>query len=590
MLRKNLHALAKEQPPFVPFPSRRSVVHSTNGIVSCTQPLAAQAGLRILREGGNAADAAVAVAAALNVTEPTSTGIGGDMFCLFYSATSKSIRGLNGSGRSPAALTLNRARSDLGMGMAKGKMFVDAGGSEVVRIPMNHVHAVTVPGAAAGWVDVVERFGSGKVRMKEVLKDAIRLAEEGCPVSELSARFWAECEGTLKGPNQRELLKGGERPPRVGEIMKMPGLARVFRGLAEEGKRAFYEGRVAREIVEAVKRNGGVMELEDLRKHGRLGSEEMEPISLDYAGVKVWECAPNGQGIVALMTLGILEAMEKNGDIKALGGGAEGWGHNQTEYLHAVIEALRIAFSDGHWWVADPAITPVPVSGLLDKSYLSTRASLFNPSHMNPSIHHGTPAFQSTDTVYFSVTDSFGNGCSFINSTFGGFGSGIIPKDCGFVLQNRGSGFSLIPGHPNALAPGKRPYHTIIPGLLTDLSGKELKAVFGCMGGFMQPQGHVQILLNTLRCGMDPQAALDAPRISIGTNYDPGAFIVHLEEGIPEEVVEGLRRKGHTVEVVREYGRGMFGRGQVIAASEDEGKRVWSAGSDMRGDGQAVGY
>lgn len=232
------------------------------------------------------------------------------------------------------------------------------------------------------------------------------------------------------------------------------------------------------------------------------------------------------------------------------------------------------------------------MSGLLSSSYLASRAALFSPSSTNSSISHGTPAFQSTDTVYFSVTDAHGNGCSFINSTFGGFGSGIIPADCGFVLQNRGAGFSLLTDHPNVLEGGKRPYHTIIPGMLTDPTGSELQAVFGVMGGFMQPQGHVQVLLNGLRCNMSPQAALDAPRISIGSNYDPGAPVVHVEEGISEETVRGLREKGHVVEVVKEYGRGMFGRGQVIVAGwdEEEGQRVWSAGSDPRGDGQAVGY
>jgi len=557
-------------------------------------------------------DAAVAVAAALNVTEPTSTGIGGDVFCLFYKASSRTIRGINASGRSPAALSLARARKDLRLGEGS-KRFFDDRGDEVVRIPMDHVHAVTVPGAAAGWVDVVERFGSGNVKMEHVLAEAVELAEHGFPVSELSARFWAECEHVIRDAspgNAGELLKGGKRPPRVGEIMKMPGLAKVFRKLAKEGKSAFYEGEVARAIVDAVKKKGGVMEMEDLERHGKLGSEDTVPIGIEFSGAKVWECAPNGQGIVALMALGIIEQMEKRGDIKPLGGGNKGYGHNETEYistppltghrlntigpryLHAVIEALRIAFSDGHWWVADPSRSSVPVSGLLSPSYLASRAALFSRDSTNPSISHGTPAFQSSDTVYFSVTDVHGNGCSFINSTFGGFGSGIIPSECGFVLQNRGAGFSLLPDHPNVLEGGKRPYHTIIPGILTDPAGSELKAVFGVMGGFMQPQGHVQVLLNGLRCDMSPQAALDAPRISIGSNYDPGALVVHVEEGISEETIRGLREKGHVVEIVGEYGRGMFGRGQVIVAGwdEDEGRRVWSAGSDPRGDGQAVGY
>jgi gamma-glutamyltranspeptidase/glutathione hydrolase len=501
---QTLQALAGDSPqipPFMTFPSRRSVVHSTNGIVSCTQPLAAAAGLAVLRAGGNAADAAVAVAAALNVTEPTSTGIGGDAFCLFYDAREKKVRGFNASGRAPRALTLERAREDIGRG------FVDKGGKEVLRIPMGHIHAITVPGAAAGWVDVVQKLGSGRVGMGEILGEAIRLSEEGFPVSELSARFWAEGEKVLRRASpetEGELLKGGERPPRVGEVMKMPGLAKVFRKVVEQGKKGFYEGEVAEAVVNAVKERGGVMELADLKEMGERGAEEVNPIGIEWEGVKVWECAPNGQGMVALMALGILEALEKKGVVKPLGGGDAGYGHNETEYvssylgggsradrrryLHAVIEALRIAFADGHWWISDPDFSDIPIDGLLNKKYLAERAALFDPHRVNPNISHGSPAFQSTDTVYFSVTDKEGNGCSFINSIFGGFGSGIVPKGCGFVLQNRGAGFSLQKDHPNVLAPGKRPYHTIIPGMVTDVEGKELKAVFGNMGGFMQPQ------------------------------------------------------------------------------------------------------
>ncbi|CCX07093.1 nucleophile aminohydrolase [Pyronema domesticum] len=588
--RGSMDATDPAQPPFIPFASRRSVVHSTNGIVSCVQPLAAQAGLRILREGGNAADAAVAVAACLNVTEPTSTGIGGDLFCLFYNAKDKTIKGLNASGRAPAALNRDKIINDLKLKADPNneQLLVDAAGKPVGRIPMDSVHAVTVPGSAGGWCDAVEQFGSGKMKMEEILKDAVRLCEEGFPVSELSARFWKECEGTLKGENKGELLKNGERPPRVGEIMKKPGLAKVFKELAKKGKKGFYEGWVAEAIVEAIKKNGGVMELEDLKEFGQTAADMPTPISKEWEGHRVWECAPNGQGLVALMALGILENIEKNTGKKI--GIDEGWKHNQTEYLHAVIEALRIAFSDGHWWIADPAVNPAPVDGLLSSEYLYKRSHLFSMDSVNTGLQHGTPAWQSTDTVYFSVTDKDGNGCSFINSTFGGFGSGIIPSGCGFVLQNRGSGFSLRQDHPNVLAPKKRPYHTIIPGMLTDPTGKDLKAVFGCMGGFMQPQGHVQLLLNALKCGMDPQAALDSPRISIGTNYDPGAAIVHIEEGVPEETLKGLREKGHVIKEVKGYERGLFGRGQIIVKTVDEGQQVWSAGSDLRGDGQAVGY
>lgn len=531
----------------------------------------------------------MAVAAALNVTEPTSTGIGGDLFCLFYSAADKTIRGLNASGRAPAALTLERVRADLGLS-GDGAAGPHADEAGVQRIPMDHVHAVTVPGAAAGWCDAVALFGSGRFQLKHLLADATRLADDGYPVSELSAMFWALGEKQLRdaSPNYAEMLRKGERPPRVGEIMAMPTLAQTFRELAEKGKPGFYEGRVAEALVEAVQARGGVMELSDLKDHMQRGSQEVAPIGIEFAGSKVWETAPNGQGIVCLMALGILEALEKRGVIGELGKGE--YAVNSAEYLHAVIEALRIAFADGHWWVTDPDVEQVPVPGMLSKNYLEERSKLFSKEKANDTIHHGTPAFSSSDTVYFSVTDAAGNGCSFINSNYGGFGAAIIPRGCGFTLQNRGSGFSLRADHPNVLKPGKRPYHTIIPAMLTNPAGTELEAVFGVMGGFMQPQGHTQVVLNMLKSGMDPQRALDSPRVSVGNNYDPGALAVSLEDGIPPEVVDKLKAKGHNVKFVEGHYRGMFGRGQIIRVSTNDGKKVFSAGSDMRGDGHAVGY
>lgn len=302
---------------FTSFPTRRSVVHSTHGIVSCTQPLASSAGIRILQAGGNAADAAIAAASVLGVTEPTSTGIGGDLFCLFYNARDKTVKGLNASGRSPSNLTLEKALSDLGQ--------------NAKRIPMNHAHAVTVPGCAAGWCDVVERFGSGKVDIAEVLKDAIRHAEHGFPVAELAARFWDECKGVLVHQGEEEaaeMLLPGNRAPKTGELMRLPGLARVMRRVAENGRKGFYEGETAEKIVEAVKKRGGVMELEDLKRHGEVGSELTEPISIEWGGLKVWECAPNGQGLVALMALGIMEELEKKGVLGKIG---EEVKHNDAE-------------------------------------------------------------------------------------------------------------------------------------------------------------------------------------------------------------------------------------------------------------------
>ncbi|KAH0613527.1 uncharacterized protein H6S33_005413 [Morchella sextelata] len=574
---KGLHDRA-----FAPYPSRRSVIHSTNGIVSCTQPLAAQAGLRILQAGGNAADAVIAVASCLNVTEPTSTGIGGDAFCLFYNASTKKIHGLNASGRSPTALTLERALAD-----------IPAAERSQDRIPMTHVHSVTVPGAASAWCDTVERFGSGKFTLSEVLADAIRLAEDGYPVSEVTAANWALGVERLVGasPNSGEMLIDG-RAPREGEVIRLSNLAKVYRELGEKGRKGFYEGWVAEALVEVLKSRGGVMELEDLKKMGEVGSEETEAVGLVYerTGLKLWEHAPNGQGIVALMALGILESLQERGVVPDIG--KEGsHAHNSAEYLHTIIESLKIAFADGHWFIADPAHSKVPTKGLLDKEYLAARSKLFDPCVATKTPAHGSPALRSSDTVYFTVVDAQGNAASFINSNYAGFGSAMIPKGCGFTLQNRGSGFSLSADHPNVLAPSKRPYHTIIPALITDAKTGELHTAFGVMGGYMQPQGHVQVFLNTCVWGMSVQQALDAPRICVGGGYDPSHPLVQIEEGISEETVEKLRNLGHNVVVVTGWSRGVFGRGQVIRVKHcPDGKRILSAGSDLRGDGHAVGY
>ncbi|KAG9120988.1 hypothetical protein FRC07_003252 [Ceratobasidium sp. 392] len=445
------------------FASRRSTVYGKKGVVACTQPLAAEAGLEILRKGGNAADAAVAVSAALNVTEPSSCGIGGDAFCLYYDASKKTVQALNGSGRSPKALTLEIARKKGATG--RGLLATD-------------LNSVTVPGAAAAWVDTVEKFGSGKVSLEEVMTPAIRLAEEGVPVSEMHAASWKRSEDLIKqaSPSSASMLLDG-RAPRAGEVMRFPDLARTFRTLVSEGKKGFYTGRIAKAIVELIKSKGGVMELDDLATHD---TEFVEPISYTYADdVTLYECPPNGQGITALMALGILEAAQDIGKIKPL----LEMEHNSVEYLHALIEGLRLAFADTQYYVTDPGVVHVPVKEMISKEYLRKRAKLFNPTASIPDINHGDPV-HSTDTVYFSVTDQWGNGCSFIQSNYAGFGTAAIPKGCGFTLQNRGSGFVLEAGHPNQLAGGKRPYHTIIPALAT--RGDELFMVYGVMGGFMQ--------------------------------------------------------------------------------------------------------
>lgn len=564
------------------------------------------------------------------MTEPCSTGIGGDMFCLYYAAATSTVHALNGSGRSGAASTVDRVRADLAIPPT----------TRGAKIPMTSVHAVTVPGAAAGWVDTVQRFGSGRVALAQILAPAIALGEHGFPVSELVAHAWGRAEPTIRNasPNFAEMLKadpatvakGGDgfRAPRAGEIMRNPALARTFRALAEEGKEGFYRGRVAEELVKVVQALGGHLTLDDLQHHLDTGSEPVEPISLRFrgqglsgpaakkgtkrqangsakpadaeleeqqeeeedgrdAGVELWEHPPNGQGIVALMALGILQELEKQGKIPTFTA-AE---HNTAPYLHAVIEALRFAFADASWFVTDPNVERVPAAELLAPAYLAERAQLFDPARASDgSVGHGSPALQSSDTVYFACSDSEGNAISFINSNYGGFGTAIIPAGCGFTLQNRGANFALDPAeHPNIYAPRKRPYHTIIPGLVTNLSDGSLHSVFGVMGGFMQPQGHVQTLLGQVIAGLSPQQALDAPRVCISSSSEEVDMTVSVEEGMPEETVEGLKKLGHKVQVVTGMGRSLFGRGQIIRWTLDpvEGTGVWSAGSDQRGDGAA---
>ncbi|CAJ0878795.1 12948_t:CDS:10, partial [Entrophospora sp. SA101] len=547
-----------------------SVVYGINGMVASSQPLASQVGLEILRKGGNAADAAVATAAALNVTEPSSTGIGGDCFCLFYDAKTKKVHGLNGSGRSPKKLTLQYIRDVVGIGDD--------------RMPHSNINSATVPGAAAGWIDTVDWFGSGKLKMIEILKPAIDLAENGYLVSEISAWQWKNGEDSLlkASPNAHELLIDG-RAPVTGEIIYLPTLARTFRDLAEKGKDGFYKGRVAQAIVDLMESKGGLMSLEDLESHT---TTRVEPISINYKGVTVWECPPNGQGITALIALGILESLQESGKIPEI----QKLEHNSAEYLHALIESLRLAFADSTYYVTDPDVHNVPVKELLSKEYLSSRAKLFDPTKASVDVQKGSP-INSSDTVYFSVVDKEGNACSFINSNYLGFGTAAIPKGCGFSLQSRGVGFVLKEGHPNCLEPSKRPYHTIIPSMVT--KGNELWLTFGVMGGFMQPQGHVQVILNLLHHSMNLQTALDAPRICIGTPKKVQEVFtspIFVEEGIDENVVQELRKLGHDVKIVKGWNRKMFGRGQIIERTIDKrsGKGVLAGGSDLRGDGQVV--
>ena len=542
-------------------------------MVATSQPLAVAAGLDALAQGGNAADAAIAAAAALNVTEPTSTGIGGDCFALYYDAGTRRVSALNGSGRAPAALTLERLQRE-GFGE---------------QLPPFHPYTITVPGACAGWCDL--SAAHGRLPLDRLLAPAIRLAEEGFPVAPITAYFWQRgAERQLRqAPGGLELTVAG-RAPHPGEIFRNPGLARALRVVAEGGKDAFYQGEIAAAIAAVVKKAGGCLSAADLAAHR---STWEEPVSVTYRGLRVWECPPNGQGLAALLGLNLLEGLDLD-NLPPLSAGR----------LHLEVESMRLAFADARWYVADPASNPAPLEWLLSKEYAAERRRLIDPSRATLDQAHGTP-FSASDTVYLSVVDGEGNACSFINSNYMGFGTGIVPSGWGFSLQNRGHNFSLDPAHPNALAPGKRPYHTIIPALATrpgqapggwDSSstavptgvavptGEELYASFGVMGGFMQPQGHLQVVVALVDDGLDPQAALDRPRFCVADGTAGGRLA--LEEGVPPQVMAELVEMGHPVEAISGYARALFGRGQIILRDPESGV-LWG-GSDPRSDGCAM--
>jgi gamma-glutamyltranspeptidase/glutathione hydrolase len=537
------------------FKSRRSPVMGRGGMVACSQPLAAAAGLEILGRGGNAADAAVATAAMLALSEPTSTGLGGDMFALYFDGRNGRVSALNGSGRAPAALSLERLRRE-GFGLPPE-----------IPLPPFHPYTITIPGACAGWCDLVERHGS--LPLADLLAPAIRLAEAGFPVAPLTSHFWQRgAERQLsQALNGAELTLDG-RGPRPGELFRNPGLARTLRAIAAGGKRAFYEGEIAGAIADAVRQAGGCLTVDDLGAHT---STWDKPISTTYAGLRLWECPPNGQGLVTLLALNLLASF----DLAALD-------PLSPDRLHLEIEALRLAFADTGRYLADPRKVDVPVEALLSPEYAAARHRLIRRNRASLKRKHGLPA-AGTDTVYFTVVDRLDNACSFINSNYMGFGTGIVPSGWGFTLQNRGHNFSLDPAHPNALAPGKRPYHTIIPALATRESDGSLFASFGVMGGFMQPQGHLQVFL-ALAQGFDPQAALDLPRFCLDDG-DPAGKVA-LEWGLPAATVRDLAARGHRVYRVRGQARALFGRGQVIL--RDPATGVLTGGSDPRADGCAM--
>lgn len=508
-----------------PYPSRRHLVYAGRGMVAASQPLAAQAGLRVMMQGGNAIDAAVAAAACLTVVEPTSNGIGSDAFAIVHSGGR--MYGLNASGPAPASLTIDAV---------KGRGY-DA-------MPAHGVLPVTVPGAPAAWAALASRFG--RLSLAESLQPACEYAQEGYPLSPVLAHNWrraAEIYRTrLLGPEFAgwfETFAPGGRAPEAGEMWRSPGHARTLRRIAGTDARDFYEGETAEAIAAFLRAHGGHLTLEDL---AAFAPQWVEPLSVSYGGCEVWELPPNGQGIVALQALQIL---------KQLPCGHEG----EIGRLHAQIEAIKLAFADGLHYIADPAYMPVDPTVLLSDSYARERAALIGERAAAPV--PGRPV--DGGTVYLAAADRDGNMVSYIQSNFLGFGSGIVVPGTGVSLQNRGHLFSLDPAHPNVLAPGKRPYHTIIPGFLT-ADGKPV-GPFGIMGGFMQPQAHVQVLSRVLDEGLNPQAALDAPR----WQWLEG-LAVEVEPHVASHAAQALARRGHDVRVALDGGS--FGRGQIVWLDE----------------------
>ena len=523
----------------------RSIVRAQHGMVASSQPLASQVGLEILKRGGNAVDAAIAMAAVLNLTEPMMTGIGGDMFALVYWSKTGELKGLNASGRAPHALNL--------------EYFAKKG---IKTIPDSGMEPITVPGAFDGWVTLLDKYGT--MKLAELLAPAIDYAENGYPVMEKSAADWADSVAKLKrtpAAASNYLVDG--RAPRPGEIFRQRNLARTFRTLARGGRDAFYRGEIARAIVDYCEKNGGFLSMRDFAEHK---TDWVEPISTDYRGYKVYECPPNGQGLTALLTLNILEGF----DLASMN-------TRPDLYYHTLIEATKLAFADRNKYIADPAFAKVPVAELLSKQYAAGRRALINPDHVIEMPEPGVVVSHS-DTVYFTVVDKDRNAVSFINSLFESFGSGIVAGDTGIVLHDRGSGFSLDPTHANRLEPGKRPFHTIIPSMV--FKDGKLFMSFGVMGGAIQPQGHVQVLTNFIDLGMNLQQAIEAPRY----RYLAGTRVL-FEDSMTEPVIMSLIERGH--QRASQAGASMGG-GQAIMIDPASGTLMGA--SDPRKDGMALGY
>ncbi|WP_323192496.1 gamma-glutamyltransferase family protein [Halostella sp. PRR32] len=532
------------------FGSRRSTVYAPNGVVATSQPLAAQAGVATLRDGGNAFDAAVATAAALNVVEPTSTGLGGDVFALYRTADND-VGAMRSCGGAPGDATIEAVRS----AVAETESVEPADAAMPERGP----HTVTVPGTARGWEATLDELGT--ISLTEALRPAIRYALDGYPVTEVIAHHWAAAEDIFDHANAREAYLFDGDAPTVGDTVRLPQLGRSMERIADRGADAVYEGDIADAIVEEVRTRGGLLTREDL---AAFEPEFVDPISTTYCGTEVYELPPNNQGLIALEALNIAEEL-----------GAGDHPIDSPDRVHYFTEALKLAFHDGHRYITDPEYEDVPP--LHSKAYAAERATAVGETALSD-IDVGVPNAnaEDADTVLLTVADDDGNLVAFINSRFAGFGSGLVAGDTGIALQNRGASFSLDPDHPNHLEPGKRPFHTLVPAVAR--FDEDDWAAFGVMGGFMQPQGHVQIISNLVDYDLPPQAALDRPRFRY---REVGSLAV--EERMTDTVPTKLARKGHDVSILEPS---LFGGAQIVR--NDRG--TLSGATEPRKDGVALGY
>jgi gamma-glutamyltranspeptidase/glutathione hydrolase len=534
----------------------RSEVISTHGMVAASHPLAAQVGIDILKKGGTAVDAAIAVNAALGLMEPTSNGIGGDLFAIVWDNKEKKMYGLNASGPAPMALTLEHFKK-------KG----------LKRVPYYGPLPWSVPGCVAGWFELHKKFGN--LPMKTILEPTIKYAENGFPLSELIAYYWKRSVLRFKDyENFQKLYAPGGKLLEKGDIFKNPDLARTLRLLAQKGRDAYYKGEIAKTIVKYSKRVGGFFQYKDF---ANFKAEWVPPRKANYRGYDVWELPPNGQGIAVLQMLNMLKTF----DLKSMG-------HNSSQYLHTLIEIKKIVYEDRARFYADPKFSKIPIEKLISEKYAKERLKQFDANRAKRKIPYGDLELEHGDTIYLTVVDKDRNAISLIQSNYAGFGSGNVPDGLGFCIQDRGALFSLEPGHPNVVEPGKRPFHTIIPAFVT----KDNQPVFsfGVMGGAMQPQGHVQVLLNIIDFGMNIQEAGDASRFrhSGSSQPDYGKMTdggrVHLESGITPQVVRELMEKGHRIT----GDRGGFGGYQGIWIDHNRG--ILLGASESRKDGCAIGY